>query len=602
MNSRGASDLATKTMLTVLVALGIAVIGLELTSSVPAGPDETFAGADAVEGRHSGALAPDKHHQPLPALANEGRTDVHSNGHGKAGHDLADSPAKVESAQAHDTATGHGGSHGAPAEAFPFVDADYAASEAAAAASLGKEQLSLFEKLIHRATVTPINVIATLIFFAAIVHTFLAGKFMDLAHQAEHDHEERLRKETPRVKWRNKPVSLRATVLHFLGEVEAIFGIWMLPLLVVITTMKGWEYSTHYIDTRVYTEPIFVVVIMAIASSRPVVLFAESALSSVARLGNRSPAAWWLSILTIAPLMGSFITEPAAITIAALLLGQQFYKLNPSQRFKYATLGLLFVNVSVGGTLTHFAAPPVLMVATKWGWDMPFMFLNFGWKAIVGILISNMIYFLAFRHDFKGLAEHAALLESKSDGSASGLSRAPIPAWITATHLAFMAWTVFTLHHPALFVIGFLFFIAFMLGTSHHQDPLKLKGPLLVGFFLAGLVTHGGLQGWWISPVLSALGEFPLFIGSTILTAFNDNAAITFLASQVPVFDVDTNLEYAVVAGAVTGGGLTVIANAPNPAGQSLLQRFFDGGIAPLALFLSALIPTIIMALCFLLL
>ena len=150
-------------------------------------------------------------------------------------------------------------------------------------------------------------------------------------------------------------------------------------------------------------------------------------------------------------------------------------------------------------------------------------------------------------------------------------------------------------------------FIAFTIATDHHQNAISLKSPLLVGFFLAGLVTHGGLQAWWIEPVLSMLSEQMLFFGSTILTAFNDNAAITFLASQVPAFDhrlvedvaLAKSLQYAVVAGAVTGGGLTVIANAPNPAGQSLLSRFFKGGVSPLNLLLAALTPTLIMVVVF---
>jgi Na+/H+ antiporter NhaD/arsenite permease-like protein len=116
---------------------------------------------------------------------------------------------------------------------------------------------------------------------------------------------------------------------------------------------------------------------------------------------------------------------------------------------------------------------------------------------------------------------------------------------------------------------------------------------LLVGFFLAGLVIHGGLQAWWIAPVLSSLPELPLMIGATVLTAFNDNAAITYLASLVPNFS--DGMKYAVVAGAVTGGGLTVIANAPNPAGQSILQRYFEGGVSPLKLVLAAIVPTIVM-------
>ena len=89
----------------------------------------------------------------------------------------------------------------------------------------------------------------------------------------------------------------------------------------------------------------------------------------------------------------------------------------------------------------------------------------------------------------------------------------------------------------------------------------------------------------------------PLFLTSTVLTAFNDNALITYLASLVP--NLDESLKIAVVAGAVTGGGLTVIANAPNPAGQALLNRFFDGAIRPVGLFLGALPPTVIAAVAF---
>jgi Na+/H+ antiporter NhaD/arsenite permease-like protein len=356
---------------------------------------------------------------------------------------------------------------------------------------------------------------------------------------------------------------------------------------------------------------------MAIASSRPVIQIAESAMRSVASIGKESPAAWWLSILIVAPVLGSFITEPAAMTIAALLLGQQFYQLDPSPTFKYATLGLLFVNISVGGTLTHFAAPPVLMVADTWHWDLPYMFTNFGWRAVLGVIVATAIYYFIFRKNFASLKERAN--EFKASKSSEPKPE-PAPLWVIFVHLGFVAWTVLTLHHPAFFIGGFLFFLAFTMATHHHQYDIQLKSPLLVGFFLAGLVTHGGLQGWWISPVLSSLAEVPLFIGATILTAFNDNAAITFLASQVPAFSPDIlvagnwvsktgsalanaqGLEYAVVAGAVTGGGLTVIANAPNPAGQSILNKHFKNGISPIGLLLGALFPTLIMAIMFMVL
>jgi len=270
-------------------------------------------------------------------------------------------------------------------------------------------------------------------------------------------------------------------------------------------------------------------------------------------------------------------------------------------KFRYATLGLLFVNVSVGGTLTHFAAPPVLMVATRWDWGIEHMFTHFGWKAVVGIVMATGVYYAVFRKEFGMLKARRAEMAGREQGG-GGTLEADVPVWITVVHLGFLAWTVFTLHHPPLFIGGFLFFLAFTIATAHHQFAIRIRGPLLVGFFLAALVTHGGMQGWWIAPVLSALGEVPLFAGATVLTAFNDNAAITFLASQVPQFEGEVMLQYAVVAGAVTGGGLTVIANAPNPAGQSILSQHFGNAISPLCLLAGAVIPTMILAGCYMLL
>ena len=168
----------------------------------------------------------------------------------------------------------------------------------------------------------------------------------------------------------------------------------------------------------------------------------------------------------------------------------------------------------------------------------------------------------------------------------------------TAVHVTFLVWTIFNAHHPAMFIAGMLFFLGFAMVTPHYQNRIDLKAPLLVGFFLAGLVVHGRLQGWWIEPVLGHLGEIPLMISATVLTAFNDNAAITYLSTLVPEFGDE--LRYAVVAGAVAGGGLTVIANAPNPAGQSLLKGHFENGVSPAGLFAAALAPTVIVWLLFL--
>jgi hypothetical protein len=396
----------------------------------------------------------------------------------------------------------------------------------------------------------------------------------------------------PAISARRDALQFRAQLFHFMGEIEAVFGIWLIPLGLAVVLMKGWPTFVAYITGLSPAEPVFVVVIMAMASSRPVLRLAETLLAKVAAAGHSTTAAWWLSILTVGPLLGSFITEPAAMTICALLLKQKFFPSKPSTRLSYATLGLLFVNVSVGGTLSHFAAPPVVMIASKWHWDFSFMLSNFGWKAVLGIIIVNLIYYWLFRKEISGLSPNRADQTEK---------RRPIPLQITIVHLLFLAWTVFTSHYPPLVILGFLFFLAFMEATSRHQSSMHLRGPMLVGFFLASLVIHGRCQQWWIAPVLGGLSEWPLLIGAILLTAFNDNAAITYLASLVPGFS--PTLQYAVMAGAVSGGGLTVIANAPNPAGQSILAPAFGkDGIAPAGLFAAAILPTIIMAVLFMLL
>jgi hypothetical protein len=450
---------------------------------------------------------------------------------------------------------------------------------------------TLLEELVSRAAIDPFNAVATAIFALAIVHTFAAARVAALSHRLQRTHDE-----AARAAGRPPTPSLGAELLHFLGEVEVVFGLWAVVLLATAAWWVGWDAAKHYVnDTVNYTEPLFVVVIMALAATRPIIGFAEAALRTVASAAGATPAAWWVAILTVGPLLGSFITEPAAMTISALLLARQFYDLQPSTRLKYATLGVLFVNVSIGGTLTPFAAPPVLMVARPWEWDIAFMVVNFGWRAAISIAVSTAVYYLLFRRELAALARRPSVadVESPEEGT-PGTTLPPVPAWLVAVHVGFMVWTVVNAHYPALFIGGFLFFLGVARATAVYQTRIELKTPLLVGFFLGGLVIHGGLQGWWIAPVLSRLPELPLFLGATALTALNDNALITYLATLVP--SLGDELKLAVVQGAVVGGGLTVIANAPNPAGQALLARFFGGAISPAGLLAGALIPTVISA------
>jgi Putative Na+/H+ antiporter len=457
---------------------------------------------------------------------------------------------------------------------------------------------SLLGKLAGRIQREPLNLVATIIFLGAIVHTFLVNRFRKIAHNYQQSYEaiEYLLHATdgsPDFGKEHDSLLFRAQFFYFMSEIEAVFGVWLVPLFVAIVAFHGWSTMVNYVGNVNVSDAIFVVVIMAMASSLPIIRFTETVIAKVSAIGKGTPASWWLAILTLGPLLGSFITGPAAMTICALLLRHRFYSLKPSERLKYATLGLLFVNISVGGVLTQFASPPVVIVASTWNWDLAYMLTHFGWKAVIGIILSNLLYLTVFRREFARLA--TSIPDEEQEG------RRPIPWRITGIHILFLCWTVTNAHYPVLVILGLLFFLAFVSATRLNQQAIALRPPLLVGFFLAALIIHGGCQQWWIGPVLGTLSRWPLMLAATILTAFNDNAAITYLASLVPGFS--DALKYAVMAGAVTGGGLTVIANSPNPAGQSILaSRFEEAGISPLYLFLGALVPTLIAGAAFMLL
>lgn len=476
-------------------------------------------------------------------------------------------------------------------------------------------ELTLWQELGNAAAGDLFLVVASVIFALAVLHAFLTSYFAKLAHRRKAEHDAQVRLGLVPVNEQGESAGFRASLLHLLGEVEAVFGLWALGLfaLMVFWPGKGWDFACRYVESGNYDlagttlaaigpskflEPLFVFIIMVLASARPIMRLAESLLGGVARgLGN-SVAARWFVMLTLAPLLGSLITEPAAMTIAALLLSAQFYALRPSERLKYATLALLFVNISVGGALTHFAAPPVVMVAAKWGWGLSDVFRQFGGAAMATILLSTSATFIFFRSEFTEMT-----LRAKDE--ATDKPRPEIPFWVTLGHLALMVWTVLMLigHHPVLMVGGLLVFLAFTEATSQWQTSVRWRGPLLVGLFLAGLVVLGGTQSWWISPLIARLDANTLMLSATVLTAFNDNAAITFLAAQVPALSLTgataQELRHAVMAGALAGGGLTVIANAPNPAGQSILAKHFAQGVSPLKLALWAVLPTVVAVLCF---
>jgi Putative Na+/H+ antiporter len=358
-------------------------------------------------------------------------------------------------------------------------------------------------------------------------------------------------------------------------------------LVVTMAAMLGTGAATQYIDSRNFTEPMFVFAIMVVAGSRSVLFMARRFVELVATF-TPLPGALGFYFLTLAlvPLLGSFITEPAAMTLAALMLRERLYAAGISNKLMYATLGVLFVNVSIGGVLTPFAAPPVLMVAAKWNWDLAYMFTHFGWKMALAVSVNAGVTAFVFR---KELARVPRLKAERV---------APIPLPVLVVHLLFLGGIVAFSHHPAVFMGLFLFFMGFASAYPQFQDRLILREGLLVAFFLGGLVVLGGQQQWWLEPLLRSMNADTVYFGATALTAITDNAALTYLGSQVE--GLSEEFKRALVAGAITGGGLTVIANAPNPAGFAILRGHFeDEAIHPLGLFVAALPPTLTAVLAF---
>lgn len=412
---------------------------------------------------------------------------------------------------------------------------------------------------------TSFQIAALIVFVAALVHVFSASRIEKLG----------------------TPFPKHAGIFHLLGEVEVIFGFWAIALFGIQSILEGSHTAIDKLESLDFREPLFVAVAMIVAGSSPVLQAASALVKTVARLLPLPMNVSYAFVsLGIAPLMGSFITEPAAMTIAALLLRDHLMVKGASDRLRYAALAVLFVNVSVGGVLTNFAAPPVLMVADRWGWDTVFMARTFGLRAIATVFV-NAILFLAFF--WKPLSNLVPEASSRVHSAGRGL---------IAIHLAILFLIIVSSHHSILFVGLFFLFLGVVHAYHHQHAPLLLREGLLVGFFLAGLVVLGAPQDWWLAPMVAQLGNHALYFGTAALTAIIDNAALTYLGSLLP--DTTSAFRYFLLAGAVAGGGLTVIANAPNPAGASILRDKMPGGILENGrLFAYALPPTLVALIAF---
>jgi len=411
---------------------------------------------------------------------------------------------------------------------------------------------------------TSIQLIASVIFAIAILHTFSVKFFKRLAHIYPR-HEK---------------------IFDMLGEVEIVFGFWAITLILIFFLLSGKIETLNYLNNQSYVEPLFVFVIMIVAASKPILDFSLTCVKQISKLlpANKSLSLFFVT-MSFVPLLGSFITEPAAMTLAALILKDHFYSKDISKRLKYAIIGTLFVNVSIGGAMTPFAAPPILMVAAKWNWDLMFMLTNFGWRTALAVFTNSLILTIIFKKELINIKE-------------STLEQVAMPISILIIHLILLLGIIVFVHDLIIFIGIFIIFLGIANSYNQFQNKLILKEAFLVSLFLAGLVILGGLQKWWLQPLLSSLTPNQIYYAATALTAITDNAALTYLGSLVE--GLSDEFKYALAAGAISGGGLTVIANAPNPAGYSILSKNFENNvISPLYLFLSAFGPTVVAIICY---
>ena len=410
----------------------------------------------------------------------------------------------------------------------------------------------------------PIQFVASFIFAIAILHTFSVKFFKSLAHK----------------------YSKHKKILHMLGEVEIVFGFWAIILVLFFFISSGKNDVVNYLNNQSYVEPLFVFAIMVIAASKPILDFSLTCVKQISKLLpiNHSLRLFFVT-MSFVPLLGSFITEPAAMTLGALILKEHFYSKNISNKFKYGIIGALFVNVSIGGAMTPFAAPPILMVAAKWNWDLMFMLNTFAWRTVLAVFTNSLILTIIFRKE---------LIKIKN----LNIKQNNTPFFILFIHLILLIGLIFFVHELIIFLGIFVIFLGIASSYDQFQNKLILKEAFLVSLFLTGLVILGGQQKWWLQPLLNKLSPDQIYYAATALTAITDNAALTYLGSLVD--GLSDQFKYALAAGAITGGGLTVIANAPNPAGYSILSKNFYGNtISPLYLFLAALGPTVIAIICY---
>lgn len=432
------------------------------------------------------------------------------------------------------------------------------------------QQASITSELLLDVSTTPFDLFSALFFFLAIVHALSTRYLAELADKLE-------RKKSTKIDLGVFPRSFRIELVRFLSETEVVFGLWVIPQLIAMTYFYNWNHVLEFLDGLHFVEPLYVATVLIVILSRPIEEIIEQTFGALSRIDKGSCRIWWWLALTLGPLLGSVLKETSAMLISCAILADRFFTAKPSTRFKYVTFALLLVNVSLGGALTNFGSSSILMVRDTWGWTSSFVFNSFGIPVLLSIFTLNFIVYLFFRKELQKLELPISEYESGT----------PCQLWVKLAYVAILAWIIFHGNYPVVFIGTLVLFVGLHQAIFGKKEELKLRPGIMIGFFLAGLIIHGTLQEWWVSPLFRHCSEQGLFPLSVVLSAFNQNALVTYMALHVQAFnDLD---KYYIVAGSLLGGGLTLFGNSPNFAAFSILRPFFPRGISLFKVFAIAL-------------
>lgn len=424
------------------------------------------------------------------------------------------------------------------------------------------------------------------IFICAVIHTFLTPSFYSLYHQYD-------RMALRNTKKSNHYRSL-SEIFYLLSEVELVFGFWILPLALGLFFISDLDFLVSYLQTRDYTYALYMTVVVAFVSTKPIVHISEKILEAFSKLGGNHPRSWWWTILTLGPVFDIFLKEPGAMTISSILLAKTVFPFIKNTRFQYATLALLFINISLGGLFLPQFSRSLFLIARQENWEIAYTFFRFSWKAFLIIVLNNGFYYVFFRKylptETKPIQE---ILEKEKKGEP--------PFWIILIHLVFLGLIVVSSEYPPIFLGMFFLFLGVHRATFSYQGkeqgPLFLKPAILVGFFFASLLIHGEFQKWWAVQLLENVDFKMGYVTSIFLSSLIDNAVVLYFLDQFK--PISEEVLYAFVTGSLSSGALTLMANGPNLIGYSNLREFFNGKVSLIALFFAALPLTILASLIF---